>query len=119
MAVRKPTSNDVSYIERKLAILRGQMDKAEAYLSENPWDKITDQDKREREFRFQKGLSDSLMVWSDSYIKMCGIMDVYNQLEAAKNKKNLRSGQSVSGIQSFVKKEADKKLDEAKKMLNG
>lgn len=117
MAVRKPTANDVSYIERKLAILRGQMDKAEAYLSETPWDKIEDADKREREFRFQKGLSDSLMAWSDSYIKMCGIMDVYNQLEAAKSKKNLRSGQSISGIQSFVKKEAEEKLEEAKKKL--
>ena len=71
-------------------MLRDQIDKAERYLSENPWDKIEDSDKREKEFRFQKSLSDSLMQWTESYIKMCGIMDVYNQLEAAKNKKSLK-----------------------------
>lgn len=109
---RKPTHEDASYIERKLGILRDQIDKAENYLSGNPWDKIEDADKREREFRFQKGLSDSLMQWTESYIKMCGIMDVYEQLEAAKNKKSLRSGQSVSGIQMFVKREADIKSKE-------
>ena len=51
------------------------------------------------------------MQWTESYIKMCGIMDVYNQLEAAKNKKGLKGGQTVSGIQSFVKNEAKNKFD--------
>lgn len=110
MKARKPTNDDVSYVDRKLLVLRDQIDKAERYLSENPWDKIEDSDKREKEFRFQKSLSDSLMQWTESYIKMCGIMDVYNQLEAAKNKKNLKGGQTVSGIQSFVKNEAKGKL---------
>jgi hypothetical protein len=111
MKVRKPTNDDVSYVDRKLLVLRDQIDKAERYLSENPWDKIEDSDKREKEFKFQKSLSDSLMQWTESYIKMCGIMDVYNQLEAAKNKKSLKGGQTVSGIQSFVKNEAKNKLD--------
>lgn len=111
MKVRKPTNDDVSYVDWKLIVLRDQIDKAERYLSENPWDKIEDSDKREKEFRFQKSLSDSLMQWTESYIKMCGIMDVYNQLEAAKNKKSLKGRQTVSGIQSFVKNEAKNKLD--------
>lgn len=111
MKARKPTNDDVSYVDRKLIVLRDQIDKAERYLSENPWDKIEDSDKREKEFRFQKNLSDSLMQWTESYIKMCGIMDVYNQLEAAKNKKSLKGGQTASGIQSFVKNEAKNKLD--------
>jgi len=106
MKARKPTNEDVSYVDRKLIVLRDQIDKAERYLSDNPWDS----DKREKEFRFQKSLSDSLMQWTESYINMCGIMDVYNQLEAAKNKKSLKGGQTVSGIQSFVKNEAKSKL---------
>ena len=64
MKVRKPTNDDVSYVDRKLLVLRDQIDKAERYLSENPWDKIEDSDKREKEFRFQKSLSDSLMQWT-------------------------------------------------------
>ena len=43
-------------------------------------------------------------------MKMCGIMDVYDQIEAAKSKKMLKGNQVVSGIQSFVKKEASAKL---------
>ena len=46
MKVRKPTNDDVSYVDRKLLVLRDQIDKAERYLSENPWDKIEDSDKR-------------------------------------------------------------------------
>ena len=110
MAVRKPTEGDSDYIRRKLSIIKDQMDKAERYLSSNPWDLMEDQDKKEREFRFQKSLSDSLVSWSESYMKMCGIMDVYDQIEAAKSKKTLKGGQVVSGIQSFVKKEASVKL---------
>lgn len=49
MKVRKPTNDDVSYVDRKLLVLRDQIDKAERYLSENPWDKIGDSDKREKE----------------------------------------------------------------------
>ena len=48
---RKPNSEDVSYIDKKLSILKSQMDKAEAYLSENPWDKIEDDSKKEKEFK--------------------------------------------------------------------
>lgn len=33
-------------------------------------------------------------------------MDVYKQLEAMKNKKTYRNGQTASGIQKFVKAEA-------------
>lgn len=110
MAVRKPTEEDSDYIRRKLSIIKDQMDKAERYLSSNPWDLMEDQDKKEREFRFQKSLSDSLVSWSESYMKMCGIMDVYDQIEAAKSKKMLKGNQVVSGIQSFVKKEASAKL---------
>ena len=40
MKARKPTNDDVSYVDRKLIVLRDQIDKAERYLSENPWDKI-------------------------------------------------------------------------------
>lgn len=110
MAVRKSTEEDSDYIRRKLSIIKDQMDKAERYLSSNPWDLMEDQDKKEREFRFQKSLSDSLVSWSESYMKMCGIMDVYDQIEAAKSKKTLKGGQVISGIQSFVKKEASVKL---------
>lgn len=109
---RKAIRKDSDYIEKKLEILRGQMDKAEQYLANTPWDVIDDSDRREKEFRFQKSLTDSLMQWSESYINMCGIMEVYNQLEAAKKKKTLRGGQSVSGIQSFVKSAAESKLND-------
>lgn len=56
MKARKPTNDDVSYVDRKLAVLRDQIDKAERYLSENPWDKIEDSDKREKEFKVSKKL---------------------------------------------------------------
>ena len=51
MKARKPTNDDVSYVDRKLIVLRDQIDKAERYLSENPWDKIEDSDKREKGFK--------------------------------------------------------------------
>ena len=54
MKVRKPTNDDVSYVDRKLLVLRDQIDKAERYLSENPWDKIEDSDKREKELGFKR-----------------------------------------------------------------
>lgn len=115
MRERKPTADDSTYVDRKLGVLRDQIDKVDRYLSEKPWDKIEDDDRREREFKFQKSLSDSLMQWTESYIKMCGIMEVYNQLEAAKGRSALRANQSISGIQMYVKKEADSKLKEKKK----
>lgn len=43
------------------------------------------------------------MGWTESYMEMCGIMEIYKQLEAKKNRSNLKAGQSVSGIQKFVK----------------
>ena len=85
------------------------MDRAEYYLLNNDWDKIEDPDKRSREFRFQKDLSDSLLAWSEAYVNLSGIIDVYNQLKAVNKKSELRAGQTVSGIQSFVKNMAEKK----------
>lgn len=106
---RKPNSEDISYIDKKLSILKSQMDKAEAYLSENPWDEIEDDSKKEKEFKFQKDLSDTLMSWTESYINMCGIMDVYKQLEAAKNRNTMKAGMEVSGVQRYVKRIAEEK----------
>lgn len=109
MATRKPTQSDVDYVEKKLSILKDQMEKAEKYLEENRWDLIEDHAQRSREFQFQKSLSDSLFSWTESYVNLSGILDVYNQLQALNKSKSLRSGQSVSGIQSFVKSNAERK----------
>lgn len=106
---RKPTIDDAVYVEKKLSILKSQMEKVEEYLANNSWETIEDDSKREKEFRFQRDLSDSLMSWTESYISMCGIMDVYMQLEAAKNKTRLRAGNEVSGIQRYVKKAAEER----------
>lgn len=106
---RKPTSGDASYVERKLKILKEQMEKAEAYINKNPWEKIEDDEKRDREFKFQKGLTDSLFDWTESYINMSGIMDVYNQLEAAKNRTKIKGSSEVSGIQMIVKELSEQK----------
>lgn len=100
---RKPTKDDASYVEDKLAVLKKQIDKAKDYINDHPWEEIVDDDKRDKEFRFQKQLTDSLMDWTDSYVNLCGIMDVYSQLEAAKNRTRLKSGSEVSGIQLIVK----------------
>lgn len=102
------TVEDYNYVSKKLSILKEQMDRAEQYLSENPWYNIKDDTKKEKEFRFQKDLTESLMGWTESYIKMSGIMDVYNRLELSKGKSALKSGQEVSGIQRFVKERAKK-----------
>ena len=100
---RKPTKSDSSYVEDKLGVLKKQIDKAKKYLDEHPWENIENDDKRDKEFRFQKNLTDSLMDWTESYVNLCGIMDVYSQLEAAKNRTRLKSGSEVSGIQLIVK----------------
>lgn len=100
---RKPTKDDSKYIENKLLILRQQMDKAKSYLKEHPWESIEDEDKREKEFRFQKSLTDSLLDWTESYVNISGIMDVYKQLEAAKNKNRTKGNTEISGIQLIVK----------------
>lgn len=106
---RKPTKDDSAYVENKLAILKRQMEKAQSYLENHPWEGIEDDEKREKEFKFQKGLTDSLMDWTESYVNISGIMDVYKQLEAARNKTKLKSGNEVSGIQLIVKKLAEEK----------
>lgn len=104
--VRKPTAEDTDYVSRKLGILRQQMDKAEEYLRCKPWTDIKESEERAKEFKFQKDLTDSLVDWTEAYINASGIMDVYRQLEAMKNKKTYRNGQTASGIQKFVKAEA-------------
>ena len=102
---RKPSMDDVDYAEMQLNVLKDQIDKAREYLNNNSWTK-SPEDKREYEFKFQKGLTDSLVTWNQSYIEISGILDVYKQLEAKKNKSNLKAGQSISGIQRFVKQES-------------
>ena len=54
MKVRKPTNDDVSYVDRKLLVLRDQIDKAERYLSENPWDKIEDSIRERKNLGFKR-----------------------------------------------------------------
>ena len=100
---KETEKSDITYVLKKLELVKSQMDKAEAYLKNNPWDEIEDQAKRERELKMQVSLTDSLLNWMDRYMDECGIMDTYNQLEEAKNKRSLRAGQEVSGIQQFVR----------------
>lgn len=106
---RKPTKSEEEYVESRLSLLKSQMDKAKEYLDTHPWEDIKDDDKREKEFRFQKSLTDSMMDWTESYVNLCGIMDVYRQLEASKNKNKLKSGSEVSGIQMIVKRLAEER----------
>lgn len=110
MSARKPKDEDVDFIERNLLILKEQINAAESYLRNNSWTKIDDVEKKAKEFKFQKDLTDSIMSWNESYMNMCGILDLYNQMQIKSNKNNLKAGQSISGIQMYVKGKAESKL---------
>lgn len=100
---RKPRNEDASYVDENLSVLKAQIDKARNYLRDNTWDNIEDPDKREREFKLQKELSSSLLQWTESYMRMSGIMEVYEKFENMNSGKSLRAGQQRSGVQDFVK----------------
>lgn len=112
---RKPTINDLNYMDDKLAVVRQQMDGIRDYLSSHSWKDIEDDDKRQKEFKLQRELTDSLIAWSDRYTELSGILDVYRQMEAMKGNKTLKSGQQVSGVQIFVKNFIESQAEKAKK----
>lgn len=112
---RKPTINDLNYMDDKLSVVRQQMDSIRAYLDTHSWQDIEDDDKRQKEFKLQKELTDSLISWSDRYTELSGILDVYRQMEAMKGNKSLKSGQQVSGVQIFVRNFIEKQAEKAKK----
>lgn len=103
MASRKPNLGDLNYLDRKMGIIKMQMDSIEEYLANHKWEDIEDSDARQKEFKLQRELTEGLMQWSEQYTELCGIMDVYRKMESMKGGKALRSGQQVSGIQEFVK----------------
>lgn len=100
---RKPNVGDLDYLDRKMGIIKMQMDSIEEYLSSHNWETIEDPDARQKEFKLQRELTEGLMQWSEQYTELCGIMDVYRKMESMKGGKTLRSGQQISGIQEFVK----------------
>ena len=103
MASRKPNLSDLNYLDRKMGIIKMQMDSIEEHLANHQWEDIEDPDARQKEFKLQRELTEGLMQWSEQYTELCGIMDVYRKMESMKGGKALRSGQQVSGIQEFVK----------------
>lgn len=80
MAKKKPKDSELEFIEEALIDLKVQIDNIKTYLDTNPWINITDdENKQQREFKFQANLYDKYNVWLEKYMQLTGIIDFYNE----------------------------------------
>lgn len=109
MARRKATAEDVSRVKDSLDVIAKAIDDAKAYMEEHPWRKAEEKDVA-KAFAFSASLVDKIDSWTASYMDKCGIMDVYDSINAGKTKE--KKGQVSGGIEEVL-------LDMRKKEMSG
>lgn len=97
--IRKPKQNEIDYVEENLIILRKSIDQAKDYINEHPWINLPDEQKM-RELKFQSDLVDKIVDWNEKFMRLSGIMDIFDKVNSS-NKKN-KAGQTVSGIEMVL-----------------
>lgn len=98
---RKINDSEVEFIEKSLIDLNVQLDNIKTYLDGNPWINIQDENKQQREFKFQASLYDKYNVWLEKYMELSGIIDYYNEANAEKDDK-LRKGYKDNALMDMI-----------------
>lgn len=97
--IRKPKQNEIDYVEENLAILRKSIDQARSYIDSNPWIDLPE-DQKAKELKFQSDLVDKIVDWNAQFMRLSGIMDIFEKVNSA-NKRN-KAGQNTSGIEMIL-----------------
>lgn len=97
---KKVTQETIHRIDTSLAIIERYIDDCNEYIASNYWKTIKDEEKRNKEYKFQTDMINNLLKMNDSYMEQVGIMDKIRLYES--RKKTTRSGVSNAGIQGFV-----------------
>lgn len=113
MAKRKVRPEDVVRVKDSLDVIAKAIDDARSYMEEHPWRKVEEKDVA-RAFSFAANLVDKIDAWTESYMEKCGIMDVYDSINAGKTRE--KKGQVSGGIEDVL---SDMRDEEMKKMRRG
>lgn len=88
--MRKPTSDEVDFVEKSLTELKTQLDRITEYIAQNPWTAM-DNDTKSAEFKFQTELFNNHTKWMKSYLELSGIFDFYTE-NNKKEERQIRKG---------------------------
>lgn len=102
MAKKKDLTPHVEFLHEALTVLRDKTEEAKTYLSEVSWQTIKDVDDKEKEFKFQKTLVDSYVLWLNEYAKMSGILERLEELDVDVQK-DVRKGSFRSKYADMIK----------------
>lgn len=107
MAKRKATPDDVARVKDSLEVIAKAIDDAKAYMEEHPWRRAKEAD-ISKAFAFSASLVDKIDSWTVSYMEKCGIMDVYDSINA--NKTREKKGQISGGIEDVLTEMRDSEI---------
>lgn len=99
MAVNK---KDAEFVKNSLEELKVQLDNIKVYLETKPWMGVEDENKQQREFKFQTSLFDSQLKYIEKYMELSGIVDFYNESQLNKESK-LMKGFSENPMMDILK----------------
>ncbi|MDC7249861.1 MAG: hypothetical protein PQJ49_08105 [Sphaerochaetaceae bacterium] len=100
---KKPTNSDIEFIEESLIDLKVQLDNIKTYLETNPWIDIDDENKKQREFKFQATLYDNYNKWLEKYMELSGIVEFYNEANQ-EDEEELRKGYKENELMEKIKR---------------
>lgn len=98
---RKPSNNEIEFIEESLVDLQVQLDNIKTYLDTNPWVNIEDETKKQREFKFQATLYNQYTDWLEKFMELTGVIDFYNESNKEKEDK-LRKGYKKNALMEKI-----------------
>lgn len=100
---RIPKEEEVNAVEKNLALLKDQIEKARGYIRNNDWTLIHNKNDMAIEFELQSTMTSQIIAWNETYMKLCGIMDIYERSEAEKKKGSVfRGGEIPSGVMALA-----------------
>ena len=79
---RKINKKEVAFIEETLIDLQVQLDNIKTYLDSNVWVNIDDENKKQREFKFQASLYDKYNTWLEKYMDTVEIFFLLYQIQS-------------------------------------
>ena len=92
----------VDFLDEALEVLRAKTFDAKRYLDDVRWEDMKEVEDREREFKFQKTLVDSYVVWLNEYARMSGVLDKLMELDTSLQK-DVRKGSYRSRYMEMLK----------------
>ena len=112
MSKKKATIEDVVRVKDSLDVIAKAIDDARSYMEEHPWRKADEKDVA-RAFSFAANLVDKIDAWTESYMEKCGIMDVYDSINAGKTRE--KKGQVSGGIEDVLSEMREEDMKKARR----